>query len=853
MSTGQSEPIPAAQPGSTCGACEGTTVSTPRVVDNRPGLTGLAYRSGVHGDFLASMLAGLSRRSRPALAGLRTRDPDDPTIALLDAWAAVCDVLTFYTERLAEESYLRTARERTSLQELGKLVAYRLDPGAAAETHLAFTLERPPALPALDPPDPGLLPPAVPASVVLPARLRVQSVPGPGEAPQLFETVEEVEARPEWSSLPVVRTRPHLPTMGRVDAWLEGTGLALARGAPLLLASDDLVNDRWDVRLLTEVREHATEGVTHVRWKPGLGSWNPFNRPADVPAAYVLRRRLSVFGHNAPVWSAMNADFKDGYRSQFTPKPDDDGEWPSFLAVRRLADDRVEVDVDGAHPDIVRGAWVVLSQDATDFYRELYEVVDAAELSRSAFAVSGKVTRLVLRGEPHDFATPRDVTVYAVADPLALAEAPDDSPVTGTTVVVDGDASAMSAGRHLVLAGRTAGGLAQAEVVVLDSVVALPSGRTELRLTTAPPLPLVRAGAVVFGNVARATHGETVTQLLGSGDARRAFSSFPLAQGPLTHVRGDGPRGTESTLEVRVDGVRWAEQASAYTAGPEDRVHTTRDEPDGTVSVVFGDGARGARPPSGSHNLRATYRKGLGAGGNVGADTLSQAVDRPLGLKGVTNPAAAGGGVDPEPETHARASIPLPVRTLGRAVSLLDYADFARAYTGIGQASAVVLPLRAGRTVVVSVVDTDHRPPAPVVLDLLAGELRRSGDPHVLVEVVAARPATFRLSLSVRVHPDHTSTDVLAAVASRLREVYGPASRSLGEPVHRSAVVATAAGVPGVVAIDLDVLARGPSGLALRLLADPARTQTPGQGATLGVELLSLAETLPPDWVREMP
>ena len=850
MSDGRPDPV---QPGSTCGACEGTTVSTPRVVDNRPGLPGLAYRSGVHGDFLASMLAGLSRRSRPALAGLRTRDPDDPTIALLDAWAAVCDVLTFYTERLAEESYLRTARERTSLQELGKLVAYRLDPGAAAETHLAFTLERPPALPALDPPDPGLLPPAVPASVVLPARLRVQSVPGPGEAPQLFETVEEVEARPEWSSLPVVRTRPHLPTMGRVDAWLEGTGLALARGAPLLLASDDLVNDRWDVRLLTEVREHATEGVTHVRWKPGLGSWNPFNRPADVPAAYVLRRRLSVFGHNAPVWSAMNADFKDGYRSQFTPKPDDEGEWPSFLAVRRLADDRVEVDVDGAHPDIVRGAWVVLSQDATDFYRELYEVVDAAELSRSAFAVSGKVTRLVLRGEPHDFATPRDVTVYAVADPLTLAEAPDDSPVTGTTVVVDGDASAMSAGRHLVLAGRTAGGLAQAEVVVLDSVVALSSGRTELRLTTAPPLPLVRAGAVVFGNVARATHGETVTQLLGSGDARRAFSSFPLAQGPLTHVRGEGPRGTESTLEVRVDGVRWAEQASAYTAGPEDRVHTTRDEPDGTVSVVFGDGARGARPPSGSHNLRATYRKGLGAGGNVGADTLSQAVDRPLGLKGVTNPAAAGGGVDPEPETHARASIPLPVRTLGRAVSLLDYADFARAYTGIGQASAVVLPLRAGRTVVVSVVDTDHRPPAPVVLDLLAGELRRSGDPHVLVEVVAARPATFRLSLSVRVHPDHTSTDVLAAVASRLREVYGPASRSLGEPVHRSAVVATAAGVPGVVAIDLDVLARGPSGLALRLLADPARTQTPGQGATLGVELLALAETLPPDWVREMP
>ena len=110
------------QPGSTCGCCAGTTVRTPGVVDNRPGLPAIAYRSGVHGDFVASMLAGLTRRSRPGLAGLRTRDPDDPTIALLDAWAVACDVLTFYTERLANERYLRTARDRTSLQELGKLV-----------------------------------------------------------------------------------------------------------------------------------------------------------------------------------------------------------------------------------------------------------------------------------------------------------------------------------------------------------------------------------------------------------------------------------------------------------------------------------------------------------------------------------------------------------------------------------------------------------------------------------------------------------------------------------------------------------------------------------------------------------
>ena len=53
-------------------------------------------------------------------------------------------MLTFYQERIANESYLRTAVERVSLQEMGKLVGYRLRPGVAAETWLAFALETPP-------------------------------------------------------------------------------------------------------------------------------------------------------------------------------------------------------------------------------------------------------------------------------------------------------------------------------------------------------------------------------------------------------------------------------------------------------------------------------------------------------------------------------------------------------------------------------------------------------------------------------------------------------------------------------------------------------------------------------------
>jgi hypothetical protein len=97
----------------TCGCCSGVSAATPVLLENRPGLSAIAYRVGRHGDFFDSMIAGLTDVDRPRLAKLGTRDPDDFSIALLDAWAVTSDVLAFYNERLANESYLRTARSRT--------------------------------------------------------------------------------------------------------------------------------------------------------------------------------------------------------------------------------------------------------------------------------------------------------------------------------------------------------------------------------------------------------------------------------------------------------------------------------------------------------------------------------------------------------------------------------------------------------------------------------------------------------------------------------------------------------------------------------------------------------------------
>jgi len=841
-----------------CAACR-AAAAPPLPTANRPGLSSIRYRSGTHGDFLSAMIAGLSRDTSPplqpippsatppqphearaALRGLRTRDPDDATIALLDAFAVTADILTFYTERLANEAYLGTATERTSLQELGGLVAYRLGRGAAAETTLAFSLERPPAPLPESLRDPGIAPPAVPAALTLPVGLRVQSVPGPGEQPQTFETVEPIQARPEWNALPVARTAPFPQVAAPTEAWFEGTTLGLGRGDALLFTGPGPASE-WDLRTLDAVDVVEAAGVTHVMWTGGVASTMPPSLPIGDLQVYVFRRRFAVFAHNAPEWVlVVPPDDPPSYLN-----PDSDS---GFLACT-VSGDTTSTFLDGAHPDIPIGSWLVLDAAETN---GRFRVATVREASLAMWGISGRTTTLGLTGPALsvDDLSPRDVTVLAVPEALTLAEVPDSAAIAGTALLVDGDASEMVAGRTVILSGVDATGAAVSEPLVLESADALAGGRTRLTFASAPTIAPTRASAVVYGNAARATHGETVSQLLGSGDARVPFAAFRLQQAPLTFVRAETPRGAASTLEVRVDDVRWSEVPTTATAGATDRVFETRDEPDGGISVVFGDGTHGARPSTGSTNVRARHRKGVGSAGNVRKDQLGIALDRPLGLKGVTNPAPAVGGVDPETEGDARRAIPIPVRTLGRTVSLLDYADFSLAFAGIGKARADVLPRGAGPLVVVTVADAAGAAPPAQIVARLQRELVRWGDPLVKVAVVPVRAVDFRVALKVATDPVREREKVLASLEQALRDAFDAPARDLGGAVHASEIAAVAASVVGVVGVDLDLFHRGTTPtLAKRLIAASASPAVPDP---LGAELLTLsAAPFPP--LQEMP
>ncbi len=816
-------------PLATCDCCSGVMQHTPLPVENRPGLSAIAYRVGTHADFRSSLIAGLTDLERPRLADLGTRDDDDFTIALLDAWAMAADVLTFYNERLASESYLRTARQRESLQELGRLTGYRLRPGAAAQTHLAFAIDHPPKIPDDLVQEPGTTPRVTPEAVELPDRLRVQGIPEPGEKPQTFETLEAIEARPEWNLVPVAQKTAQMLKQGDTHVYLDGIGLNIKRGDVLLLAGADILAESWDVRVVSAVKEEPEPKLkrTRVEWADGLGSSQWGVAPAAVPEAHVLRKRIPIFGHNAPAQNLINGS---------------DEEWGFNLSPKA----EPYVDLDGSHPDVVAGSFVVLSAPT---YRELWRVEEVTELSRAEFAVSGKVTRLKLKdGENYStFASSvRETTVFAVSDPFALAEALDPSVVSGDFVDVKLDASKMQPGRRLLIAGKTTSGKERVEAVVIAKTEPHGAGS---RITFEDPLEAEydRQNVLLYGNAALASHGETVHEHLGSGRAADAFQRFDLKDGPLTHVRSTSDSsGAAPSLDVFVNDVKWAEAPTLYGARPGDRAYALRTDEKGTAYVQFGDGARAARLPTGTNNVRARYRKGIGAAGNVKAQALSQLLDRPLGVKGVTNPAEASGGVDREAPEAARRTMPLGVRTLDRAVSLLDYEDFALAFTGVSKANAAVVDLRGQQTIVLTVAfDGGDR------VDDLRDTLLGKSDGSVPVQILPAVTETFRLALKVAVDPGHESKPVLAGVENALRTAYAFVARDLIQSVVLSELIAIVHALAGVVAVDVDRLYTGANpDRSERLVAQRAAAAPDGTHANpAGVLVIDPA---PFDWLEEM-
>jgi hypothetical protein len=856
---------------SPCGCCTGVTASTPNAIANAAGLSAIAYRVGTYSSFKETMLAALSNARKAGLQGFGARTDDDFSIALLDAWAVTSDVLTFYQERIINESYLRTATERRSLLEVARLIGYRLRPGVAASTYLAFTVDDSPGAP-----DQAV------KQATIDVGTRIQSIPGPGEKPQTFETIEKIDARPEWNAIRPRLTRRHVVRADDTVLFLEGIATGLKAGDTLVLHPES--DEKPVVTRVKSVITHAAQQRTEVELDPPvalratpapstpgtklkslilsnvgratakyLGKKEPepatkfkaaavterFNtqsvfanllatRPPP-PTVTAFRIRASIFGHNAPAWDAL--PISQRYHEDIPKMAEDLFPFSSPLVTafqprggglyagrsHTWADKTLNeyhglegtkrVDLDQPYQSIIKGSSVLL-QDSDNY--ALYRVDAANELSKVDFGLSGKFTRLTLdSSNGFNLFGIRSTTVYAQSEELNLARFPIPDVVSGPTIELDGWIDGLVEGQSLIFSGELDDmrGVRANERVVIMKVEHVFENEGFTRLTVSGlKHAYLRDTVTINANCARATHGETVQEVLGNGDASLAHQKLSLHQGPLTYTSAANPAGAESTLEVRINDLLWKETPTLYHSGPNDHLFVTSTNNSGETAVMFGDGSIGARSPTGQNNIRAKYRKGIGVEGSVKAGQLSLLVSRPLGVKGVTNPLDATGAEDPEPPEEARRNASLSVLTLDRIVSLRDYEDFANAFAGIRKAHATWAWNGHNHGVFVTVAGpngADVSKDTATYVNLLSA-MRKAGDPFVHLLVESFRPAFFRIAVKLKLGAAYLPEKVLADAEAALRNQFSFDMRSFGQPVMRSEVVAVLQRVPGVVAVDID-------------------------------------------------
>jgi hypothetical protein len=570
------------------------------------------------------------------LAGWRAREGDDLGLMLLEMGAYVLDVLGFYDERIANESYLRTAVLRPSLRKLVGLIGYQARPALAASVVLAAIAD-------------GNRP------VVLPPRTGFRSDASAGVPPQVFET--EVEhtihvLKNEWA-------------LGEIRDQRVG-GDFLLDPATARISAGQLVLLRWTQggsteqcarRVVRISRIEALDGNAYLRvefdqapsWdaaveidavevlSPSLkASLNPTTSPEITKEIIVLDAVYPQLGKHDSVIVQRGNDLLDAVVSSVKPV-----DMPVTLAANTPTLPATGIVID-PQPD---ENWTF---DTTRLVVH-FHMVTAGRLTRVAkthlkktdFPVSGVPIRGLVEPLPESVAQPSE---------LLLLDGMDNGVTTGGAVSIDAQG----------------GGTVQ----LLDKI---------------PPIQsALRTPITVFGNLVRATRGESVfNEVLGSGDAAQTFQSFTLGNKLLTYLNDpSAPNGRRSTLEVRVNGIKWREAPSFFGAGPFDAVYITRQNDEQETVVSFGDGKTGARLPTGVDSITATYRFGAGAA-KPPAGAIGQIARPVAGLRRVVNPVAAGGGADADRPQDMRRNAPNSALLLGRAVSVPDFEALAREFGGV--------------------------------------------------------------------------------------------------------------------------------------------------------------------------
>lgn len=688
---------------------------------------------------------------KPALRHWRAREGDDLGLMMLEWWAYVLDILGFYDERIANESYLRTAVRRESLRRLVGLIGYQPRPALASFVTLAAIAEGAEA-------------------VTLPAFTRFRSEAFDDEPPHIFESdVATAISRltNEW-------------TLGPVRQETQDGALLLEPGTARL-TRDQLVLFDWPAgrhgaRVFAAEAVEALDGATYIKLDiapaPALSGVALEEISISSPS---LTAGANKIAPGAATGSGETTLTLDAVYPQLTA---------GMPVILRLADDFEAAEISTVATVVVTSSTTSLPDfPATQITLDTEvdpDWVDATNAPRLVVHFNmvdgGRLTRVAeIEIEADELLG--DVALDGLAEPL-------EQPPPSQLFLHD---------------AKDRGELVSGSLQIADDGAATFKVNANPKLFAVP----LRTPVRLLGNLVPATRGESVVgEVLGSGDASQTFQSFTLAKSPLTYLNDpSAANGRRGTLSVQVNAVQWKEVPSFFGTGAEDQVYIVRHDDEGGTTVTFGDGSFGTRLPSGVDNVAATYRFGAGAA-KPPANTISQ-IARPVkGLRRILNPVAAAGGDDADKPQDIRTNAPDSALTLGRAISLPDFEALAREFGGVISAHATWSWDEAFQRAVVKVWFISDG--GDIAEDLRAFLIGQS-DPNTPLQAVEANPIDSTLILDLEIaeghNPDVVAQAMIAALTDSAGGLLALENIAIGCPIFRSQILAQAMSVDGLASV----------------------------------------------------
>ncbi len=765
----------------------------PRVITNPPGLATIAYRGGDYTSFRHALL--LARPGETQLTRTIATDQvqsiwrptaqGDLAVQMIEWWAYLCDVLTFYNERVANESYLGTADLPESVSRLVTLLGYRPRPGIGATGLLAALTT-------------GVKP------VNLPAAFQLQSKPGPGQQPQVFELGAAVTLTPAIGAAGTSAVQGAAAIANPTQPPQLAAGSVLLKGVVSTITSDDellLLHNQWlgadrdyaVVKVTSVSPEKDPDGNTHTRVLFTIP--NGAGLPSDASPANYRLLRSGQSTHLYPYVSATTI-----------ARGEETVDLASIARQIQVGDPILFAD---PRPNASNSPQLVSVTAYTEVIYYANNPSDPSQPpSQPSFSYSGAPLQPGIP-IPHTqlmFSPGLDSTWDKTAVQLLYAWKEVGQLMDTPATMVGG--SGASNGSTLTLRPGSSFPAGVTNVLVQDAngngVAGTVSGLTvQLDASVPHPAPLVPPLQALF-NLLAVTRGKTLaSEVLGSGNALVAGQDFVLQKSPVTYLQD--PKSItgddySSTVRVWVNQLQWSEVRSLYGQPPGARVFVTREDEQGNTHVVFGDGQNGSRLPTGVNNVVASYRYGSGAG-VPSAGSLTVLLQPQPGLRSILNPVPVGGGADPDPPAKVRQFAPRSVLTLGRAISIDDFETVALQTPGVTRAKAALQfnPQTQRPSVTVWVGD-----------DQSAGTAARAAfaaaaDPNRQPKVVAALPKAITLNLTIVYDRRHVPQTVQDAVRAALIDpdtgLFGINVVAIGQVFYDSQIYAACLSVPGVVSV----------------------------------------------------